>query len=293
MLFHSKTWLVMKLTIVLLIAACLQVQANGYAQRISISEHNASLEKVLQKIKRQSKLHMVYREEWLDIAGKVTLSLKDVTIEEALEASFKNQPLTYELIGRTIVVKKRERYTPPLPPAVAEAPAIVIAGRVTGSDGTPLGNVSVILKGTTTGATTDVNGSFSINVPNEKAVLVFSSVGFQAREIVVGNKKNLEIVLLPAVSELEDVVVVAYGTQKKVSVTGAVSSVNSDELRQSSSASLANALAGRLSGLTSIQSGGGQPGRDDATMYLRGAATTNGQGPLILIDGVPRDKSRT
>ena len=295
MFLHPKTWLIMRLTIVLLIAACMQVHASGYAQRISLSAQNTSLEKVLQKIRKQSKLHMVYREEWLDLAGKVTLSLKDVSIEEALEASFKNQPLTYELVGRTIVVKKREPYNAaaPLPPVVAEAQAIVITGRVTGSDGTPLGNVSVILKGSTTGATTDANGLFSINITNEKAVLVFSSVGFQAQEVKVGNKKNIDIVLLPAVSELEDVVVVAYGSQKKVSVTGAVSSVNSDELRQSSSASLANALAGRLSGLTSIQSGGGQPGRDDATMYLRGAATTNGQAPLILIDGVPRDNIRT
>lgn len=101
------------------------------------------------------------------------------------------------------------------------------------------------------------------------------------------------MILKAAATNMEDVVVVAYGAQKKVTVTGAVSTVGTAELKQSSSASLANALAGRLPGLTSIQSGGGQPGRDDATMYLRGAATTNGRAPLILIDGVPRDNIRT
>ena len=213
MLFHSKTWLVMKLTIVLLIAACLQVQANGYAQRISISEHNASLEKVLQKIKRQSKLHMVYREEWLDIAGKVTLSLKDVTIEEALEASFKNQPLTYELIGRTIVVKKRERqvFADHSPSSVVKAPFIVITGRVLDNNGVPLANVSVVLKGGTTGVSTDANGAFSINVADEKAVLVFSSVGYESQEVTVGNQKDIDIILYPSDGSLSDVVVVAYG----------------------------------------------------------------------------------
>src|SRR5690606_228651 len=92
---------------------------------------------------------------------------------------------------------------------------------------------------------------------------------------------------------IDEVVVVAYGQQKKLSVTGAVSSVSSDELKKTPSASLAVALAGKLPGLSSVQRGGGQPGRDDATMFLRGAATTNGQSPLILIDGVPRDNIRT
>lgn len=280
-LLHPKTWLIMRLTIVLLIASCMQLHATGYAQRISLSEQNSSLEKVLQKIKKQSKLHMVYREEWLDLAGKVTLSLKDVTAEEALEACFKNQPLTYEIVARTIVVKKRVHHNvaAPLPP-VAEAPVIVVTGRVTGSDGAPLGNVSVVVKGSTTGVTTDANGSFSINVPNEKAVLVFSSVGFQIQELTVGNRKNIEIVLLPAVSELEDVVVVAYGTQKKQTITGSIASVKGEQLTAAPLASTANTLAGRLPGLISLQSSG-QPGSDAASLSIRGFG-----GALVIVDGI-------
>src|SRR5690606_9216218 len=152
--------------------------------------------------------------------------------------------------------------------------------------------VTVSVQGTAIGTATDMDGRYSLTVP-EGATLVFSFIGFNTHTVRVGAQNVIDVVLLEDISSLEEVVVVGYAEQRKVSVTGAVASVNTNELRQSSSASLANALAGRLSGLTSIQSGGGQPGRDDATMYLRGVATTNGRSPLILIDGVPRDNIRT
>ena len=114
-------------------------------------------------------------------------------------------------------------------------------------------------------------------------------MGYNTQEIAVGNKTSLKVALQDNSQNIDEVVVVAYGTQKKVSVTGSVSSVQTKELKQSSSANLSTALAGRLSGLTSLQQGGGQPGKDQSTLMLRGAATINGTSPLILIDGVPRD----
>ncbi|MBN9385513.1 MAG: TonB-dependent receptor [Chitinophagaceae bacterium] len=280
----------MRLTFIFLIAACLQANAKGYAQRVTLNERNTPLGAVLQKIKKQSNLHIVYREEWIENAPGVSVHLTNVPLQEALDSCFKEQPVTYELVDRTLVLKKRERATDHVMDA---SPPITITGKVIGSDGLPLADVSIMIKGTSTGVTTGPDGSFRISVPDEKAVLLFSYVGFESQEVPVRGKRNMEVKLSPAGRIAEDVVVVAYGTQKKVTVTGAVSSVTSDQLMQSSSASLDNALAGRLSGLTSIQSGGGQPGRDDATMYLRGAATTNGTNPLILIDGVPRDNIRT
>ena len=290
-LLNSKTWLIMRLTIILMIVACLQVKAGGYAQTISLSMHNASLESVLKQIKKQSGLHLVYRDEWMDTAGKVDIQLKGATLREALNACFKDQALTYELVGKTIVIKKQETI-PSSPPSV-EQKDIIITGKVTDESGAPLANVSIVVKGSTKGTSSAADGSFSISVPNEKAVLIFSYVGMEIKEVPVARARDLRVTLKPVVNAMEDVVVVAYGAQKKITVTGAVSTVNSEQLKQSSSASLANALAGRLSGLTSIQSGGGQPGRDDATLYLRGAATVNGNSPLILIDGVPRDNIRT
>jgi TonB-linked SusC/RagA family outer membrane protein len=159
-------------------------------------------------------------------------------------------------------------------------------------DATPLPGVTVMVQGTPNGMQTDLNGRFTIKV-DPGAVLIFNFIGYRKQKVEVKDQTQLKVRLTPSAQDIKEVVVVAYGQQKKVSVTGAISSVGRKDLLQSSSASIANSLAGRLPGLTSIQSGGGQPGRDDATMYLRGAATTNGQNPLILIDGVPRDNIRT
>ena len=163
-----------------------------------------------------------------------------------------------------------------------------VSGTVTDESGEPLVGVTVMVKNTTTGTTTDAQGHFQLSV-EPGATLVFSYLGYNTQEIAVGNKTSLKVALQDNSQNIDEVVVVAYGTQKKVSVTGSVSSVQAKELKQSSSANLSTALAGRLSGLTSLQQGGGQPGKDQSTLMLRGAATINGTSPLILIDGVPRD----
>lgn len=176
--------------------------------------------------------------------------------------------------------------------AFAQQPVTITGTVLDSMDATTLPGVSVMVKGTSNGTQTDLSGKFSISA-DPKAELIFRYIGYHEKTIIVGNQTNITVRLGSTSQGLSEVVVVGYGVQKKISVTGAVSSIGTKELKQSSSATLAAALAGRLPGLTSIQSGGGQPGRDDATMYLRGAATTNGKGPLILIDGVPRDNIRT
>jgi TonB-linked SusC/RagA family outer membrane protein len=164
---------------------------------------------------------------------------------------------------------------------------------VVDSTGTiPLPGVTVKVDGAATGSQTDAKGKFSLNASPD-AILVFTYIGYNRKVVAVGGRTNLYVPLSATNEKLNEVVVVGYGQQKKVSVTGAVAAVGPKELKQSSSANIANALAGRLPGLTSIQSAGGQPGRDDATMYLRGAGTINGKSPLILIDDVPRDNLRT
>lgn len=169
-----------------------------------------------------------------------------------------------------------------------------IKGKVSDANGAPIPGVTIVEKGTGNGVITDIDGNYEIKVQKEQgAVLVYTFVGMTPQEMAVAGKTVMNVTLSESTIDLEQVVVVGYGTQKKVSVTGAVASIPVGQLKQSNSGSLAVALAGRLPGLTAIQSAGGQPGRDDATMYLRGAATTNGRSPLILIDGVPRDNIRT
>ena len=166
-----------------------------------------------------------------------------------------------------------------------------VSGTVQDQDGTPLIGVTVT-SSPSNGVVTDVNGKFTIKVPSG-AELTFSYLGYKTVKVKVGARTTINVKMESDSQQLEEQVVVGYGTQKKVSVVASISSVNSKELRQSSSPNLANALAGRLAGLTSLQSGGSQPGFDDADLYLRGASTSNGTRPLILIDGVPRDNIRT
>ena len=164
--------------------------------------------------------------------------------------------------------------------------SLLIKGQVKDPQGEPVIGASVYPKGEQgKGTITDKDGAFSLRVDN-KATVVVSSVGFQVQEFVVRGNRTYNIVLQEDAQTLDNVVVVAYGTQKKVSVTGSISAANPEDLRKSASPTLDNALAGRINGLISSQKGGGQPGADKSSLYLRGASTLNGQSPLILIDGV-------
>jgi len=167
-----------------------------------------------------------------------------------------------------------------------------IQGIVIDENDLPIPGAYVIIKGSTTGTSTDINGKFSLEV-EEDAVLQISYIGFVTQSIPVESNQDLKIKLIEDFQNLEEVVVVGYGEQKRVSVIGAISTVSSKDLRKTTSTRLDNALSGHIAGLTSMQSGGGQPGDDGATLFLRGAATINGQSPLILIDGVERDNIHT
>jgi TonB-linked SusC/RagA family outer membrane protein len=160
-----------------------------------------------------------------------------------------------------------------------------ITGKVTSSEGEALPGVTVVVKGTQIGTVTDVDGNYSINVPNQGDILVFSFIGYVTQEAVVGDRTALNIVLSVDVTSLDEVVVVGFGTQKRESVVGAMTSVKPSELKIPAS-NLTTALAGRVSGLISYQTSG-EPGADNAQFFVRGVASFNGQnGPLILIDGV-------
>jgi len=164
---------------------------------------------------------------------------------------------------------------------------VIVKGIVTSSDNTPLRGVSVMVKGTTKGVVTNDSGAYTINV-KKAAVLVISSIGFENKEVAVGKQSVINISLDFNVQNLDQVVVVAYGSQKKATVTGAIATISTKEVKQSPAANLAASLAGRLPGLTAIQSSG-EPGKDAVSLYLRGQGTINGQTPVILVDGVPRD----
>jgi TonB-linked SusC/RagA family outer membrane protein len=171
--------------------------------------------------------------------------------------------------------------------AVVLAQSVTVKGRVTNEKNEAVPNITVLVKGTKTGATTDDNGNYVITVPGSNSTLVFSSIGYQSQEVIVGNQSTINLVLKAGeAGQLDAVVVVGYGTQKKVTVTGAVAQVKGSELQKSPAVNLSNSLAGRLPGVTAIQSSG-EPGYDASTIRIRGSNTLGNSSALIVIDGIP------
>ena len=176
--------------------------------------------------------------------------------------------------------------------SLIHAQEMEITGTVTDSEGEPLPGVTVVKKGTSSGTVTDIDGNYSLEA-SRGDVLVYSFIGMETREIEVEAQRVIDIELLSSVQDLDEVVVVGYGQQKRVTITGALSSVGTDELESSPTASISNSLAGKVTGLSSIQYSG-QPGADAAELFLRGVATlsASNSSPLILVDGVERDFSQ-
>lgn len=163
----------------------------------------------------------------------------------------------------------------------------IVTGVVTETSGEPLPGVSVMVRGTQTGTSTDADGSFTLSVPNEDVVMMFSFVGYVSKEINIGNQNVINVTMDIDEKALEEVVVVGFGTQKRVNLTGAVSTVKSSDIANVPFTQASQALAGRVSGVT-IQQTSGQPGRDQGTIRVRGQGTFSGAGnaPLVLVDGI-------
>lgn len=274
---YSKIFLVMKLTLfIVVVVGCLQVSASGYAQKITYSATNTSLEKVFKELKKQSGYLFWYEDQILDKANVVSLNLKDASLPEALAACFKNQPVSFEIIGKTIVIKEK---------TLKKALVKTIKGVVSDSLGTIPG-VSVTLKGNSkVGTQTDSYGRYTLEVPDDNAILVFSLVGYVTQEIAVKDLATINVLMTAAENTLDDVVVVAFGTQKRTDMVGSVTSVKPSALKVPSS-NLTTALAGRVPGMIAYQRSG-EPGQDNANFFIRGVTTFGYKTePLILIDGV-------
>ncbi len=164
----------------------------------------------------------------------------------------------------------------------------IIKGVVTDETGTPAPGVSILVKGTTVGTATNMNGEYSLKLPSNSAVITFSYIGYSTSEVKYTGNAVINLKLQPSAINLKEYVAVGYGTQPKATMTGSVSSVSSKELLKSPAANMATALIGRTPGLTTYQASG-QPGADGITMRIRGIETVNGSNPLILVDGVERD----
>ncbi|WP_205508869.1 TonB-dependent receptor [Longitalea arenae] len=273
----------MKLTVVFLLAACLQVSAHSYAQRVTLQAKNASIEDVFKQIRKQTGYVFLYTTQMLANTRQVNIDVKNAPVEQVLNLCFDKQPVTYTLMDKTIIVKQQEK-TPVNIPA-PERVRTEIRGRVTNESGQPLAGVSITIKGESGGITTDNNGVFRIETSKTNIILVVSSVGYTTREIKVqGNETNLQIQLALATNNMEEFVVVGYGTKKKVSVTGSYSVLDMKTKENTPTTNASQALHG-VSGVW-LNQAGGKPGQDVGTIRIRGVGTLNNNDPLVLVDGI-------
>ncbi len=279
--------LMTKLTVLLTVAFVFQAVAESKAQKITLTARNATLQEVMDKVQRQQGYSFFFLGNEL-ARTRVNVAVKEADLAEAMAAILDRKALDWYVEDKTIVIKRSER------PKAGDRPGGVtpltrlqrtVAGRVTNEEGEPLAGVSVAQKGTDRQAMTDSEGAYRIILSDDADVLVFTSVGYRTEERPVGNASVVDAVMQALVSDLDEIVVVAYGQQKKVSLTGAISTVGTRELRQSPVANLSNALAGRLPGLIAFQPSG-EPGNDLSNLYIRGVSTFSDSGPLVVVDGV-------
>ncbi len=167
----------------------------------------------------------------------------------------------------------------------------VIRGKVIGESGDPIPGATVVIKGTSVGTVADLEGKFTLSIPVDSKTLLISFVGMTSQEISIGTQTEFNIILKEETKGLEEVVIVGYGTQKKESVVGAITQVNNERLMQAGATTATNAIAGKLSGVLTIQQRG-EPGSNAADIYIRGLSSWNGSAPLVLVDGVERDFSQ-
>lgn len=262
-----------------LLTACLLLSITAFAQKITLDKNNIPLSEALNTIRSQTGYSVLYDEELFRKAQNISLHLKEASLEEALKKCFENQPFSYTINNRTILITPKTEK--------GQVVAIQVTGKVTDEKALPLYGVTVSLKNSTTSTSTQKDGSYSISLPDGNGVLIFTYVGYAAQEVPVNNTKEINITLKGQATGLEDVVVVGYGQQKKISTIGAISTAKAEDLKQPV-ANMTNLVAGRIAGVVGVQRSG-QPGYDNAEIYIRGISTFTNSSPLVLVDGVERD----
>jgi len=283
-----KLLLIMKLTIFILIMSLTHVFASSYGQHVSLVQKNVTLKSVLNAIEAQTGYVFLSRDYDLS-KPKVSVSLKDATIEDAMKSIFRGLSVNYKIVDNNIILSKKDL---PLAGKTTAAQTRELRGTILDEKGLPLYGASVTVKSSGLTVSTDKDGNYSLNLPEGNAVLIYSYIGYVSQEITVGqDEKVLHVVLVESDQDLEELVILGFGqTQRKLAQTGSTASITTKDLKQSPTANITNALAGRLPGLITLQRGG-EPGNDASQLFIRGRGSLNNSTPLVTIDGVQKDYS--
>lgn len=278
----------MKITAFFLLVTCLHISAKGHSQEVSLSVKNAPLKKVFKEISRQTGISILYSEELLRYSFPVSIDVKNAPFTQVLDECLKEQPFVYRLINNTIFL---ERKIIPPAPDIPPAPEVIfkISGTVKdAATGDPLVGVSVVLKNTPVGTTTDQKGAFTLTMPDGKTdgILVFSLVGYQSREISLNGQTTINVRLEQKEAGLGEVVVTGYGGVKRNEFVGASSVITAKALEQTPMTTIEQGFMGRLPGVQVVQSSGA-PGAG-VSIRVRGMTSiAGGNEPLYVIDGIP------
>lgn len=277
---------IMKLTLFLV---CLSVSmsfaamTNAQDASLSLKVVDQSIKEVLAEIESRTDLHFFYNSKLVDVNQLISVDIKDQDVYAALEHVFKGSSIGYKVVGKDVIlsVKKAEQ--------VSAQDKKTITGTVVDEKGEPVIGANVVEKGTTNGTITDIDGKFTMDV-NENAILMVSYIGFNAQDVKVGANLDLAIALKEDTQALEEVVVVGYGTQKKVNLTGAINVISDKEFANRQASTVSQLLQGAAPGFNFDigTQDGFEPG---ATMNIsiRGMGSLNGGSPYVVIDGFPGD----
>lgn len=280
-----------QLTLTSLMFFVLQVGATSVAQHyVTLQQNGISIKDVFKEIKKQTDLTVFYSAKRLNDSRRIDVNLKNADMETVLRECLKGLPLTYVIKKNTIVVKDKETDipTPDNKQSIGQQTTVsasqqhAVTGTVRDINGTPLPGISVSVSGTTVSTATSEDGFYTITAESH-ATLVFYSVGFEKKEESIKDRSVIDITLEQEISDLDEVVVVGYGQQKRASITGSVASIQSEELNKIKTPNVTNMLAGKLPGLRAVQRSGA-PGDDAASVDIRGYGNM-----LVIVDGVQRE----
>jgi len=269
----------MKLALIIVFLSVLQVSANVYSQiSVNLDVKDRSIREVLKSIEQQSQVRFFFSDDLLVMNELIDVKADKKNILGVLDDIFSKSPLTYKAYDNNLIV---------IVPRELLQQQNRVTGTITDKNGAPLPGANVVVTGTTQGTMTDINGKYSIEVPQGSKSLTFSFIGLESQEITIGTLTQINVTMAESAIGLEEVVVVGYGTQKKVNLSGAIDAVNTKELESRPLVNLAQGLQGAAPNLN-IDFVSGEPGQV-ARINIRGMTSINGGDPLILIDGVPAD----
>ncbi len=271
----EKALITMKLILLLIIAGVLQASANVNGQnKVSLKLNNIQINQALNSIEKQTNYRFLYNNQLKNLQQKISIELDNADIGEALTKILSGSDLTYKMLENNLIV---------ILSATLTLQDIRITGKITGDNGEALSGVSVTIKGTSRGTTSNNNGEFELTVP-ENGTLVISYIGYQSQEIAINSQSVINIKLSQSNKPLDQVVVVGYGTQRRRDVTGATATVSGAELVKQPVLTATQAIQGKVAGVQIISSG--QPGSQPSVRIRGTGSILGGAEPLYVVDGI-------